>query len=180
MGQGKKSNATKKRQKLIQQGKLPPPTVDPKKKVAGLLGAVATNGYDFVSLIPKIQSNKSAPDIARDIIRDGSILAAQRLVSLAGGLGEYATWPKGLQYSAMRDVVEKAGISIKDTGGGKPLSEMSLSELHDFIQRSEAELSQRIESETKNVSGTPRQSDELSDSQQPQPSDSNTKDNKPT
>lgn len=137
-----KSEATRRREKLVAQGLLEAPTKNPRKVVSGRLGALATHGSAWLANLPTRQELSAAVtrQAVTAIARGSAAECAAFLRDLALGRGRYADAPLRERRQAACDVLQLAGVDfqVQLERESKPLSEMNREEIEAEIRDLEA------------------------------------------
>ena len=141
MAQGKKSEASKRRERLVAAGLLEPEPVDQTKRANGLRGNIARHSEAFViANLPTVQEVKRR-SIARDVrdVAEGDAVACVRfLADLALGRGECEGAPYRERRAAAVDVLQLAGVRIAPTetppGDEVPLNEIPAGQLFEALK----------------------------------------------
>ena len=150
MAQGRKSEATKKRDRLIAAGMLAPTRETSKNVAAGLRSAATRHGEGFLKNYQPILKNYLPPqgvaqvraDVSR-IARSDAAACARFLGDLALGRGDYAGAPLRERRQAARDVLELAGVQLQSREippDERPLNELTRAELDTIIRKAEMDI----------------------------------------
>jgi hypothetical protein len=144
---GRKSEATKRRGKLIASGHLEPERKNSVKAASGRLGAIATHGPRFLAKLPTVRglAVEQVRAAVIDVARQDAPACAKFLADLALGRGAYKEAPLRERRQAANDVLQLAGVSLVPRQADHeklPISEMSLEQLQADIDELERKIAQ--------------------------------------
>lgn len=140
---GSQSQASKRREQLIREGKLPPPTKASVHVATGLLGAVRRGLVPAQVVDAKFQGIVLELQQARAAARLGLIEGVDYALRLVRGTEKNA--PHAVRLNAARWIGEVAGLKAGEEGGAgdAPLNEVAAAVLNEALAQLTREVGKR-------------------------------------
>lgn len=162
MAQGKKSEATKRREAMHAAGILPRPMKDAARSAGGRIGAMRRHGPAFLGRLPTVQEvrRESTERAVRDAVRGDAVDCARFLADLALGRNGFEEAPIRERRQAAGMVLGVSGVRLTPTAEDhgadeKPLNEMSPEELAASVRAIQLAIAARSAEDAEPVGNAP-------------------------